>query len=54
MAEHSFKSDPILILFKGLGLMAQEGQTTSLDDIAHDDQMLKDKAAQLVGFQGLQ
>lgn len=29
--------------------MAQEGQMTSVDDIAHDDQKLKEKVAQLVG-----
>ena len=28
--------------------MAEEGQVASVDDIAHDDQKLKEKAAQLV------
>lgn len=34
--------------------MSQEDQITSVDDIAHDDQKLKEKATQLVEFQGLQ
>ena len=31
-----------------------QGQITSVDEIAHDDQKLKEKATELVGFQGLQ
>ena len=37
-------------LYKGLGLMSQEGQITSVDNI---DQNLKEKAIQLIEFQGL-